>query len=172
MTPRLQQYRLAIAVFGEPDSLWAAIGDLVSKGFKPDQLCLAGQASRMRGLARSPAARAEAAALLLADLEGLDIGEAGLVATSGPLLDALRGDWPGSEPGADTSGVWLASDIRARLNREMADGGVMLVASALSADQQLRGARVLLGHACGYVQTHEFSVPSGRKAAPFDSRDG
>ncbi|NIO43298.1 MAG: hypothetical protein GTO41_25975 [Burkholderiales bacterium] len=49
------------------------------------------------------------------------------------------------------------SPVYAQLIKDVADGAVVLIASAAGPEQQLRGARILLRGNCECVLTHELS---------------
>lgn len=159
MSPGADQYRLAVAVFDDPQGLWRAVRALMSDGVLLEQLCLAAVDTTMARLdhpARGGGDGHLASALLsqVQDWPG-EIGRPSIVATSGPLLDALRqvrDGWP--DASADGHAV---SHHRPELADHVLVNNVTLVVRSHTPAQQSQTTRTLLSHSSHRVKTFEFT---------------
>ncbi len=161
MSAGADQYRLAVAVFDDPDRLWSALRVLVHGGLGLDQICLVASASTME---RLPAPGSDRAALgqiaevltLLLD-RTTDPAGRDLVATPGPLLEALR-QVADAQHNAVNGTSTAGTSVRPKIADHVFDGAITLFVRSNTPVQQSLATRALLSQSSRIVKTFEFTL--------------
>jgi hypothetical protein len=150
-------FRLAIALFHEPERLESAIADLFADNFPTRDMCLVGTRQAFDRLPPAPAG-ASGRAQLTGQLQSLSPLADGLevVATAGDLLSTLlsHAKWQG---GANMPRSSPLQELLARSSDHISHGAIALLVSAPDPQLQHRSSRILLRHSAHTVQTHEFT---------------
>ena len=145
-------YRLAIAVFHDPQDLRSAIAELCIDGFTARELCLAGKRSLLDVILKETASSGGRR------LQSLQMpgGDEEFVATSGPTLKMLlQQSKSGSGNSAAPASFW--PDLCRGMADHMRRDGIVLCVTAQDASLQSRSSRILLRHSTQSVQTFEFT---------------
>jgi len=150
-------YRLAVGLFNESRVLASAIADLAAAGLSAGNLCLVGLTRVFEGEPGIEAGNREAALLgsLVKDAETCTGREGSKlsVGTSSPVLQDLC-----KVPLSGSGRSWLGASQSERVWGHVAAGGLMLVVSSQTPEQQDASSRILLKHSKHAVTTHDFTA--------------
>ena len=162
MNPRVEQHRLAITVFDDPESVWGTVTALLAKDFAPAQLCFVALTNTMArvGLSeRIAGADRDRLATLYDQVD--DWPDAGdgqrIVATSGLLLKSFLQAQSAGNGGRPQDRI--SAEHRSELVDQIRQGAIALVVSAATPSQQWLSTRTLLDKSLHSVKTYEFAVP-------------
>jgi hypothetical protein len=152
--PASNTYRIALSPFaGHHQGVEEVFGHLSPQEFRLDQLCLLGTPSAIAPLAAINPASASFPGLshLVGKLESVvpSATKVPILASAGPILDVLF-----------KKQSWLATPAAAPLNEHLEKGDVALAVNALTHDQFVHAARLLLRHGNGHLFTHIFHWPA------------
>lgn len=156
MSDERDRYWFVAGVFREPRDLVATIAALRTGAFAAS--CLLIVANHRAGDARKALSGSGSGRVSVVAVHAdgaLESGDAvALPVDLRALLEAMdeSGKARGRRDGEDRSQVY------AQLRQDVAEGALVLVASAASPDEQLDGARILLRGNCECVLTHEIDV--------------
>jgi hypothetical protein len=145
-------YRLALAVFHDPQDLRSAIAELCIDGFTVREFCLAGKRSLLDEVLKDTASSGGRR------LQSLQMpgGDEEFVATSGPTLKMLL-EQSKSRSGNSAAPASFWPDLCRGMADHMRRDGIVLCVSAQDAALQSRSSRILLRHSTQSVQTFEFT---------------
>ena len=176
MDPGADQYRLAIAAFDDPESLWSAIRTLVGAGFSAEQFCLVALATKLavitlpERIPGAPRDLLEAMARNVEDWPNSSNGSTGdgqmgagdrIVATAGQVSRSLLpAPSAGDGDGGQRQGH-ISDQHRSELEAHVLQGAIVLVVKSSNPAQQWMSTRTLLDHSSHSVKTYEFAVPAG-----------
>lgn len=165
MSEHPEQVRLALTVFDELERLWSTVLALAQQGLHGNQLCLVATAATMKdvSLPENFALHQSERSLLLKLCEAVEpwvgaINGLQIIATSGPLLDALRQDQPSEHNAPPKLRVFTGKGLG--LAEDIGNGAIVLVVRSFNAKQQLHVTRALLSRSVHMVTTHEFVLPA------------
>jgi hypothetical protein len=157
MADALKQYWFVAAVFREPHDLVSTISELRDNGFASSRLLIVANHRAMD--ARKAVLDADVGAVPVFAMHGDGGGNVGvsveLPAGLRMLLDAIAAS---ETEAADAPAQGGQSQVYAQLRQDVADGAVVLVASAADHEEQLLGARILLRGNSECVLTHEIAA--------------
>lgn len=168
MANGVQTYRLGIAVFNRPDTVWPAVIALLDGGFALHQLCLA---ARPETIARLPDSashyrdRQPAMGPLIDHVSGYTPPKAAAGSMARVLLrfqSARDGTRDGCGSGHDETAFvdWNRPELGGNVLDQVNDDAIVLGVSSLSTRQQLISTRILLEHSSHRVLTQEFILPA------------
>jgi hypothetical protein len=181
MVNHAAMFRIAVAVFDEPQRLEKAVAELFASGVTKESICLAGKRQAFeaaRHCMTGRTAQDPIRTLLAGHLQRLGglKEDLQLYATPGVLLRTLlakraRPRAPSPLPSLAPSPVpplvpplapppadgWLIPELCMRLTDHLRAGAIVLLVSANSHARQHQWSRVLLNHASHPIQTHEFT---------------
>lgn len=152
MADELKRYWFVAAVFREPHDLVSTIAQLRANGIAGKRLLIV--ANHRAEDARKAVGGSDVGPVpvVAARADGDMTAEPSLTLSAElrALLEVMSGG--GARTGDSQSQVY------AQLRRDVADGALILIASAADPDQQLFGARILLRGNCECVLTHEIAA--------------
>ena len=157
------RYRLSILAFDDTAGLAHAVGDLIGHGMEPGQLGVIARPHSLDALmvpgGLDPDIKRNILNLLAAPSLPLRLDDAAdLVVRGGPGIRALL-----KQPQQDVGAFdWMQDERREDLARHAANGAVILLVSAATAEQHATSAGVLLRHGRHNLQTHVFTRPKTR----------
>jgi len=159
MTDEVKRHWFIIAVFREPSDLAATIGDLHASNFASGELVVL--ANHRAGDLRN-AIHGRNAGFIDVFVPRADGGFGSKESPAPPfsLSILLRAMGQGTASVRSLSGSddrQAPSPVYAQLLKDVADGAIVLIASADGPEQQLQGARILLRGKCECVLTHELT---------------
>ena len=159
MTDEVKRHWFIIAVFREPSDLAATIGDLHASNFASGELVVL--ANHRAGDLRKAIHGRNGASLdiIVPGANGGFVGEvrAALPRSFSILLRAMEQDTESARSSSESIDGRAPSPVYSQLLKDVADGAIVLIASADGPEQQLQGARILLGGKCECVLTHELA---------------
>ncbi len=159
MADSLKRYWFVAAVFREPHDLVSTITELRDNGFAGNNLLVV--ANHKTEGARKAVLDSEVRSVPVVGVRDGAI-KAGpsldLPAGLSTLLDSVKQSRTGD--GAAERAGRGQPQVYAQLRQDVADGAVVLVASAADPEEQLLGARILLRGNCECVLTHEIAAES------------
>ncbi len=159
MTDEVKRHWFIIAVFREPSDLAATIGDLHASNFASGELVVL--ANHRAGDLRKAIHGRNGASLdiIVPGANGGFVGEvrAALPRSFSILLRAMEQDTESARSSSESIDGRAPSPVYSQLLKDVADGAIVLIASADGPEQQLQGARILLGGKCECVLTHELT---------------
>ena len=157
MTDDVKRHWFVVAVFRDPLDLAAMIGDLHASNFASGELLVLAN-YRVGDVRKAIQARNGGFIEVIAPRANGGIGRSDRPALPRSLSTLLRAMGEGATSASSPSGSddeKASSPVYAQLIKDVADGAVVLIASATGPEQQLRGARILLRGNCECVLTHE-----------------
>jgi hypothetical protein len=159
MTDEVKRHWFVVAVFRDPIDLAATIGDLHASDFASGELVVL--AKHRAGDLRNAIHGRNGASLdiIVPGANGGFVGEvrAVLPRSLSILLRAMEQDTESARSSSESIDGRAPSPVYSQLLKDVADGAIVLIASAEGPEQQLQGARILLGGKCECVLTHELT---------------
>jgi hypothetical protein len=151
--------RIALLAFDQPPLLWRAASDLFANGFRPSQLCLFGSPHMMAEL-EPPVLGNDDFRQAFGDVISQPSARVRLLGAHTVEMKCGTGAWRLFKPVGDRTyeAEWLRPEFSISLASNVASGAAVLMLTSESAEQQARGARLLLRHGTYDLQTHEFST--------------
>ncbi len=158
-TLRAQTYRLGIAVFPQPDSVWPAVVALLDGGIRLHQLCLA---ASPRTLALLPAS-AHPYRTRQPELDRLldHVSSTHAHAPDAQERLIVRFDRSGDADGEAQAGQadWTRPELCSNVLEQLVVDAVVLGVSSETNRQQFVSTRILLEYSSQRVLTQEFVLP-------------
>ncbi len=159
MTDDVKRYWFVVAVFRDPLDLATTVGELHASNFVSGELLVlanhrAGDVrkaihGRNGGFIDVFVPRANG---------GIESKESPALPPSlSMLLHAMAEDAPSARSPLGSDDGQVPSPVYSQLLKDVADGAIVLIASANGPEQQLQGARILLRGKCECVLTHELT---------------
>ncbi len=162
MSATIEQIRIAITVFDDPERLWGAVLALLRNGLSSTQLCLLARESSLAGacnayLQNSPKEDRQHVAALCERVEDLPCERRErIVATGRSLLVSLLGTRASCDNHAPVA--LILSHDTTDLDNEIEQGLVALIAKSSDPRQQSIVTRTLLNRSVHRVTTCEFAA--------------
>jgi hypothetical protein len=150
MAHDLKRYWFVAAVFREPGDLVSTVAQLRASNFRGDRVLVL--ANHRTAEARKILQACAAGPVPVIDVHANDAAPPELPIELSTLLKAMAADGRGDGAGGDRSQVY------AQLRQDIAEGALVLIASAADPDAQLVGARILLRANSECVLTHEIAA--------------
>jgi hypothetical protein len=159
MTDEVKRYWFVVAVFRESSDLAATIGTLHASNFASSELLVL--ANRRAGDLRKAIHERNGGSLDVF-VPGADGGFVSEVSAALPrslsiLLQAMEQGTTSARSPSESADGQASSPVYSQLLEDVADGAIVLIASAVGPEQQLQGARILLRGNCECVLTHELT---------------
>lgn len=159
MTDEVKRHWFVVAVFRDPLDLAATIGDLHASNFASGELVVL--ANHRAGDLRNAIHGRNGGSLdvIVPGANGGFVGEvsAALPRSLSILLHAMEQDTASARSSSESIDGQVPSPVYSQLLKDVADGAIVLIASADGPEQQLQGARILLGGKCECILTHELT---------------
>jgi hypothetical protein len=154
MAHGVRTFRLGIAVFNQPDTMWPALIALLDGGLALRQVCLAARPAALARLPQSAhpySSSCDSLGPVVDKVKAFDSAHA--TARSHASLVVHFG---GSRDDSD----WRRQELADNVLEQVFDDVIVLGVSSESTRQQLVTTRILLGHSSHRVLTQEFTLPA------------
>lgn len=159
MTDDVKRYWFVVAVFREPSDLAATIGDLHASNFASGELLVLAnhRAGDLRKVIHGRNGGSLDVFVPRADGGFVSEVSAALPPSLSVLLHAMEQGTSSARSLSESADEQAPSPVYSQLLKDVADGAIVFIASAVGPEQQLQGARILLRGKCECVLTHELT---------------